>query len=74
MGAGNEIFYDNGSNSDYALITDFNISQDSIELPESTFSSGIISIVGTGIFFNNDLIAVVEGVSSSDISSGFDFV
>jgi hypothetical protein len=44
---------------------------------DDTIGLGIISInnaVGTGISFNNDLIAVVEGVSISDFSSGFDFV
>ena len=29
---------------------------------------------GTGVFFENDLIAIVQGVSIPDFSSGFDFV
>lgn len=42
--------------------------------PLSLGSISINNVVGTGISFNNDLIAVVQGVSISDFSNGFVFV
>ncbi|MBU7587281.1 MAG: DVUA0089 family protein [Nostoc sp. TH1S01] len=42
--------------------------------PISLGTISINNVVGTGISFNNDLIAVVQGVSISDFSSGFVFV
>ncbi|MEA5505251.1 DVUA0089 family protein [Halotia wernerae UHCC 0503] len=42
--------------------------------PLSLGVTSVNNVVGTGISFNNDLIALVQGVSISDFSSGFTFV
>ena len=48
-----------------------------VSAPSPAFSLGASPAnlpSGTGIFFENDLIAIVEGVPIPDFSSGFDFV
>jgi Ca2+-binding RTX toxin-like protein len=46
LGAGTQIFYRNGGQSDFALITDFNINQDLIELPLATKPSSNFTEIG----------------------------
>lgn len=67
------IFYDEAGNSDYALITDFDSSQDVIELGGFKIDyrldlspSGLPT--GTAIYLQDELVAIVQG--SSDLSLG----
>jgi Ca2+-binding RTX toxin-like protein len=72
-----EVYYEGGFNSDYALITDFTGGEDRIQLRSndqfSGYSFGTISSAdlpsGIGISFNNDLIAIVQGVSFFELFS-----
>ncbi|MFK0734592.1 MAG: DVUA0089 family protein [Gloeotrichia echinulata GP01] len=48
LGTNTQLFYDNGGNSDYALITDFNINKDVIELPLFTLSNTAAEIGDAG--------------------------
>ncbi|VEP12509.1 Hemolysin-type calcium-binding repeat protein (fragment) [Hyella patelloides LEGE 07179] len=63
--------YSNAGNSDYALVTDFE-DGDIIKLDNHEYSfdsSPIGSVSGTGIFDDSgDLLALVAGVSSSDLT------
>lgn len=84
------VFYNDGIDQgtdidDFALITDFTKSQDTIQLKAGVQfilgSSPISGISGTGIFqvgsdgFSTDLIAVVQNVSGLDLNSNdFSFV
>jgi Ca2+-binding RTX toxin-like protein len=69
-----EVYYVGGENSDYALITDFTAGEDRIQLRAdhefSGYSFGATSS-GIGISFNNDLIAIVEGVSFFELFSTY---
>lgn len=72
--------YAAGGDSDYALITDFNPAEDLIALSSSAEqytlgASPVGSASDTGIFLaeNNELVAVVQGVSISNFDSGFTF-
>jgi len=69
-----EVYYVDGGNSDFALITDFNLSEDVIQLPANySFSLGASPAdlpSGTSISFENDLIGILQGVSPSDLSLG----
>ena len=64
---------------DYAIIKDFEIQNDLFQLgsdPGNYQVNDIIidSVSGAGISFNSDLVAIVEGVSSSDLSPLGDFI
>lgn len=72
--------YAAGGDSDYALITDFNPAEDLILLSSSAEqhtlgASPVGSATDTGIFLaeNNELVAVLQGVSISNFDSGFAF-
>ena len=74
-----EVYYEGGFNSDYALITDFTGGEDRIQLRSDQqftgYSFGTTSgelPSGIGISFNNDLIAVVQGVSFFDLFSSYE--
>jgi hypothetical protein len=61
-----------GGNLDYALITDFTAGEDRIQLRADHEFSGYsfgATESGIGISFNNDLIAIVEGVSLFELFS-----
>jgi Ca2+-binding RTX toxin-like protein len=79
LGDANNVYYDRGNNdggnSDYALIKDFN-SKDDVILVHGSPSDYQITAVsnGMGIFWkkpgnNNELIAIVEGASSLSLKS-----
>ncbi len=80
--SGVSVYYDASNGSDYALITDFNLNEDSINL--TTTADGIGSVryslgatpsgvpSGTGIYIDkggtSELIAVLQNVSPSSLS------
>lgn len=78
---GVNVYYDSGSTSDYALITDFNINDDKISLSkEFTYSLGASPSnlpSGTAIYLDNggtnELIAVLQNVSVDTISLSGDY-
>lgn len=89
--AEDEVFYNSGidgnvGTNDLALITDYKIGQDIIELSGSledySFGSSPVDSSGLGIFLGqeesgNELIAVLEGVSENsigDVQSSIEFV
>jgi Ca2+-binding RTX toxin-like protein len=84
IGQNTKVFYDQLGNQDYALITDFNVKEDFIQLPESLQT--IIGLgptaaglpKGTAIYANrngvNDLIAIVAGVTPQQLGSSGRFV
>jgi Ca2+-binding RTX toxin-like protein len=70
------IFYNQAGNQDYALITDFDSSQDKILLGGSKNeyrlgSSPTDLPEGTGIFRQDELIAIVEGTSDLSLSKNY---
>lgn len=76
-GGAKSVFYTASGNDDYALLADFKVSEDQIQLMGSANhytlgSSPTGSPAGTGIFFNNgsssELIGVVTGVSAEQLS------
>ncbi|MBW4639521.1 MAG: hypothetical protein KME05_15050 [Gloeocapsa sp. UFS-A4-WI-NPMV-4B04] len=84
LGVGREVFYDTQGNSDFALINDFTLGQDFVELPANSqsangdpFSLGATSTgipQGTGIFFENDLIGVIAGIAPAQLSLDDNFI
>lgn len=73
LGQGAEVFYDNSGNSEFALISDFNLSQDVIQLPN--FQPGNVNEIGdTGQNISNaqvipsgtTLLETISGTISSD--------
>ena len=70
------IQYDEAGNDDYALITDFDTSEDVIQLGGSKSdyrlgSSPIGLPSGTGIFLGNELTAIVQGSSELELSASY---
>lgn len=73
---GVNVYYDSGSTSDYALISDFNTNEDSIALASNfTYSLGASPSnlpTGTAIYLDkggtNELIAVLQNVSPDTLS------
>ena len=75
-GSGSDVFafgsyhgnaYSVGGNSDYAVVTDFNSGQDTVQLDLGNYSFGsspIAGISGTAIYQDSELIGILEGVSS----------
>ncbi len=85
LGDVNQFYYNDGNDtdlglSDYALITDFQVGKDSIQL-HGTKSNYILSESpsslpsGTGIFYQtldkNELIGIVQGVANLSIESNY---
>lgn len=74
--AGVNVYYDSGSTSDYALITDFNTSEDFISLASGfTYSLGASPSnlpTGTAIYLDNggtnELVAILQNVSPEALS------
>ncbi len=80
--SGINVYYDSSATSDYALITDFNIDEDSIALTNTSDEVGDVSYSlganpsgvpqGTGLYIDNggtsELIAVLLNVSPSSLS------
>jgi RTX calcium-binding nonapeptide repeat (4 copies)/FG-GAP repeat len=64
-----ELYYFGGGNADYALITDFNLSQDKIQLSSNISFSDLVLGVSSGgslpggitLSFQGDLIAILQG-------------
>ncbi len=59
-------FYNNGGNSDYALIKDFS-SIDEIILDEGSYTTGsspIAGVSGTAIYEGSELLAIVQGMGN----------
>ena len=85
LGDATKTYYDDGNNRtngkfDFALIKDFNIEEDKIQLfgPTDNYlllSSPIEDILGTGIFLNrpgdevDELIAIVEGTTGLEMNA-----
>ncbi|MBD2461593.1 hypothetical protein H6G89_11080 [Oscillatoria sp. FACHB-1407] len=92
LGNASAVFYDDGNSvtpglNDYALIVDFNPTQDKIQLKGTAENYTVgalpeqLGFAGTGIYYKNatgsgtpELIGVVAGVSITDFNSGFTFV
>jgi Ca2+-binding RTX toxin-like protein len=85
LGTFNKVFYDDGnsqtaSTSDYAVITDFQTTQDLIRLHGTSAdyvlgASPISGVSGTGLYLDNsavgetnELIAIVQGIEPSSLS------
>lgn len=80
--SGINVYYDSSNTSDYALIKDFNLNQDSIALTSTADGIGSVSYslgaspsgvpTGTGIYMDkggtSELIAVLQNVSPSSLS------
>jgi hypothetical protein len=89
LGSNSTVFYNDGKSTtagvnDYALIADFNIAQDKIQLLGSTSNYSLsalptgLKLQGTGIYYKSgnqvpELIAVVAGVNLTNFNSGFTF-
>ncbi len=76
VGGTTVIQYDEAGNDDYALITDFDTTEDVIQLGGSKSdyrlgSSPIGLPSGTGIFLGNELTAIVQGSSELDLSASY---
>ncbi|HAA29413.1 MAG TPA: hypothetical protein DCE56_19080 [Cyanobacteria bacterium UBA8553] len=77
-----ELYYFGGGNEDFALITDFNIGQDTIQLASDIFfndlefgiSDGNSLPQGVTISFEGDLIAVIEAHSLSGMNNSANFM
>jgi RTX calcium-binding nonapeptide repeat (4 copies) len=85
LGNSTQVFYNDGKAntigvSDYALILDFNLKKDQIQLKGSATDYTLaappqaLGLKGTGIYSGNELIGVVSGVNVADFSTGFTFV
>ena len=79
LGEGDRVFYNNLGNTDYALISDFDLSDplndlaDTIQLVGSALSYSISDMtidgtMGAGIQFANDLIGLVAGVNAASLN------
>jgi Ca2+-binding RTX toxin-like protein len=70
------IHYDSAGNSDYAVITDFDSSQDVIQLGGSKndyrLGSSLSGLpTGTAIYLQDELIAIVQGSSDLSLSASY---
>jgi predicted outer membrane repeat protein len=79
IGDKNNRFYDNYAWYDRALIKDFQAQQDTIQLKGkasdyTTRSLNSQGISSTGIFYNNELVALVEGFSSSNFNLNANYI
>ena len=66
-------YYAQAGNSDYALITDFEVGQDRVLLDEGTYSldaSPISGISGTAIYSGSELLGILDGVDSTELAFG----
>jgi|GEM_PF-1604054 len=73
LGAGSEVFYRGGGDSDFALITDFNINQDLIELPSFTRTLSVAENGDAGqSLFDNQFIPGGSGLLNSITGTIFD--
>lgn len=84
---GVSVYYDSSNSRDYALITDFNLKEDSINLTSTADGIGSVSYSlgatpsgvpsGTGIYIDkggtSELIAVLQNVSPSSLSLDGDY-
>jgi Ca2+-binding RTX toxin-like protein len=85
LGTSTQAFYDDGKANtigitDYALILDFNLKQDQIQLKGSADDYTLaapprsLGLTGTAIYNGKELIGVVSGVTVTDFSTGFTFI
>jgi Ca2+-binding RTX toxin-like protein len=79
LGSESQVYYYNQGNN-YAKIVDWEVGVDKIQLrganytlAESNFSLGSSSKLDTGIYYQNDLIAVLQDISKSQINMQQDF-
>jgi Ca2+-binding RTX toxin-like protein len=66
----NEVLYDDLGNSDFALITDFNLSQDVIQILEDSEESGTVSESGEAGQLITNAQVIPEGSATLDSISG----
>ncbi|MEB3292410.1 MAG: CARDB domain-containing protein [Synechococcales bacterium] len=76
LGSTTKVFYATGANLDYALIEDFETNEDTIVLNGSAGNYVLRSTSGSlpagiGIYRNNDLISIVQGPTSLNLSAGY---
>jgi pimeloyl-ACP methyl ester carboxylesterase len=77
LGTREGVFYLGQGNSDYALILDFNTSEDVIQLSGSKSNYRLGSApsglpAGTALFHSsNDLVAIIQGASSLNLNSAY---
>jgi Ca2+-binding RTX toxin-like protein len=85
LGDANQVYYNDGKANtigltDYAIIVDFNLKQDQIQLQGTAadYTVGAVpqnlGLTGTGIYRSGELIGVISGVNVADLSTGFMFV
>ena len=79
IGDENNIFYTDYTWYDHAIITDFDFEQDIIQLKGEAADYTIKpansqGIYGTGIFYENGMVALVGDISPSDFSLNADYV
>jgi Ca2+-binding RTX toxin-like protein len=73
---GREVFYDEAGNNDYALIKDFNVEEDVIELAgaKEDYRLGASPAdlpQGTGIFRGDELIGIIENQSDLSLDASY---
>ena len=79
IGDENQVFYTNYDWYDHAIVTDFQSDQDIIQLKGKAADYTIKSansqgISGTGIFYENGMVALIGDVSTNDFSLNADYV
>jgi Ca2+-binding RTX toxin-like protein len=85
LGDATQVFYSDGKANtigvtDYAVIADFNLKKDQIQLKGSAadYTLGAapksLGVTGTGIYQAGELIGIISGVNLADLSTGFTFV
>lgn len=66
------VHYDEAGNEDYALITDFNPSEDIIMLGGSRNDYSLINLTSrTELYFGDELIAIIEGNTELNLDSSY---
>ncbi|WP_413173774.1 calcium-binding protein [Anabaena azotica] len=75
------VYYFGGGNNDYAKIVDYQVGVDKVQLlkgnytlTEGNFGLGIGTTADTGIYYNNDLIAVLQDIGKNQINTAQDFI
>ncbi|MGF1539619.1 MAG: right-handed parallel beta-helix repeat-containing protein [Pleurocapsa sp.] len=79
IGDENNIYYSDSTWYDHAIITDFELTEDTIQLRGEASDYTIKpansqGIYGTGIFYENGLLAIVGGISPNDFSLDADYI
>ena len=76
LGSNLQAFYASAQDADYATIADFNSAEDTIVLNGSASNYRVLQTTGSlpsglGIYRNTELIAIVQGSTSLNLSAGY---